>query len=284
MAAQLADRLFPAGDDVMTAAIAAAMPLRRGACGPSSDPPFARLRLFDGFEYEHDGHRIELPLGTQRVVAFLAVHERPMLRGYVAGCLWLDKPTERANANLRSALWRLRRPASGLVECRGAHVGLGAAVDVDLHHVQEVARAQLDGSYGVPDASGSALLGGDLLPDWYDEWVVVERERVRQLRLHALESLCVRLTRAGRYGEAIDVGLSAIAAEPLRESAHRVLVAAHLAEGNVSRAAHQYVHYRDLVWDALGVEPSARLTVLIAGAIDLDVIDTWGRGRAVASR
>ena len=42
----------------------------------------------------------------------------------------------------------------------------------------------------------------------------MERERFHQLRLHALEALCDRLTTAGRYGEAIDAGLAAVTAEP----------------------------------------------------------------------
>ena len=43
---------------------------------------------------------------------------------------------------------------------------------------------------------------GELLPDWYDDWVLLERERFRQLRLHALDALCDDLTRAGRHWDA----------------------------------------------------------------------------------
>ena len=63
-----------------------------------------------------------------------------------------------------------------------------------------------------------------MLPACYDDWVLVQRDRFRQLRLHALEALCERLTASGRYGEAIDAGLAAVCAEPLRESSHRVLI------------------------------------------------------------
>lgn len=241
----------------------------------------ARLRLFDGFEYRVDGRLVELPLCTQRVVVFLAVHERPVIRSYTAVSLWPDKSIERANANLRSALWRLPSPAVGLVKCHGSQLRLSGDVDVDLRRAQDAARATLDGARTLVDPTGSALLSGDLLPGWYDDWVIFERERLRQLRLHALEALCVWLTHAGRFGAAVDVALAAVALEPLRESAQRVLIAVHLAEGNVSVAAHQYVQYRDLLWEALGVEPSPRCTAMIANVVDLDVIDTWGRGRTV---
>jgi DNA-binding SARP family transcriptional activator len=246
--------------------------------------PRSRLRLLNGFEFESDGERVELPVSTQRVVAFLAFHERPLLRTYVAGCLWTDKSSERSYANLRSALWRLRRPASTLVECRDTHLCLAPDVDVDLRRVMSVARSHLDRTDEVPLDRDSVLLSGDLLPDWYDDWVVVERERLRQLRLHALETLCRNLTDAERFGEAVDVGMTAVAAEPLRESAHYELVRAHLREGNTAEAARQYAAYRDLVGTELGVEPSARLTALVAKVIDLRVINGWQRAGVSAPR
>ncbi len=241
--------------------------------------PRVRLRLLDGFEFEQDGARVELPLGTQRLVAFLAFHERPLLRTYVAGCLWLDSSSERSYANLRTALWRLRRPAMGLIECRGQHLLLATEVDIDLRHVVRLAHAPLDDGAD-PSETTHVLLTGDLLPDWYDDWVVVERERLRQLRLHALEAHCLRLARCGRFCEAVEVGLAAVSAEPLRESAHRALILAHLAEGNMIEAARQYVRFRDLAWEALGVEPSRALTAQLADAIDLDLVDSWGAGRS----
>lgn len=241
--------------------------------------PCARLRLLDGFEFEQDGSCVELPLGTQRLVAFLAFHERPLLRTYVAGCLWLDSSSERSYANLRTALWRLRRPAAGLIQCRGQHLLLDPQVAIDLRQVVRLARSPVDDG-GDPSDTTQVLLTGDLLPDWYDDWVVIERERLRQLRLHALELHCLRLARCGRFCEAVDVGMAAVSAEPLRESAHRVLIIAHLAEGNTIEAARQYVRFRDLAWEALGVEPSRALTAQLADAIDLDLLDSWGAGRS----
>ena len=67
------------------------------------------------------------------------------------------------------------------------------------------------GQRAVRDRLGSldlAALKGEILPDWYDDWLLLERERIRQLRLHALEAIrCTRLTAAGRFGEAIEAAL-----------------------------------------------------------------------------
>src|SRR3712207_7767400 len=76
----------------------------------------------------------------------------------------------------------------------------------------------------------ATLFRSEILPDWYDDWLLMEREVHRQLRLHALESLAARLAQDARYGEAVDAALSAIAGEPLRESAHRTRSEEHTSE------------------------------------------------------
>src|SRR5215210_3933939 len=63
-------------------------------------------------------------------------------------------------------------------------------------------------------ASAESALGAELLPDWYDEWLQFERERYRQVRLHALEALASAFSRAGRHAQAVEAALGAVAAEP----------------------------------------------------------------------
>ncbi len=106
--------------------------------------------------------------------------------------------------------------------------------------------------------------GEDLLPDWYEDWVLVERERFRQLRLHALEAMCRRLADAGSYALALEAGLAAVAAEPLRESAQRLVVGVHLAEGNLGEALRQYDRYARHLADACGATPSPAMSRLLA--------------------
>ncbi|WP_435876791.1 AfsR/SARP family transcriptional regulator, partial [Streptomyces achromogenes] len=115
--------------------------------------------------------------------------------------------------------------------------------------------------------AGAVLLGdGELLPGWDEEWVLLERERLRQLRLHALDALADGLTRQGSPALALEAALASIRIEPLRESAHRAVVAAHLSEGNVIEAVRHYRAYRQLLRDELGLEPSAQLARMIPAA------------------
>jgi DNA-binding SARP family transcriptional activator len=242
-----------------------------------SKPTGTRLRLLDAFELVCDGVPVALPMSAQRFVAFLAIHDRPLLRSYVAGTLWLETSEARAHANLRSTLWRLHRCNRGLVDVRGQQLRLSAGVEVDLREVERLARSALDdtarGALELPPAA----LGGDLLPDWYDDWVLMEREHFRQVRLHALDALCERLTRAGRLGEALEVGLVALAGEPLRESAHRAVIRVHLAEGNPGEAIRQYRFCRHLLGEHLGVEPSHQMEELIG------TVTMWRRSRDIGA-
>lgn len=207
---------------------------------------------------------VSVPTHVERVLAYLAVHERPQHRRHVAAHLWMDTAEERAGANLRNALWRARHVLGDQLVSDGSYLALSPDVDVDLRRLTSQAHALLRTDVGLHECdTDPTVMLGDLLPDWDEEWIVGERERLRHLRVHALEALCEKLCSAGRNGEAVDVGLMAVSAEPLRESAQRLLVSAHLAEGNMSEARRQYHRYRDLLWEELGIEPSPELRVLV---------------------
>ena len=226
-----------------------------------------RLSLLRGFELTCDGLRVPVVLGVQRLLAFLALQERAVPRVYIAGVLWPDVTEDRALGNLRSALWRLRRPALSTVESASEHLCLSPLVRVDLHDARDMASRLLDArSPCAEEALDRRAFEGELLPGWYDDWLLLERERHRQLSLHALEALCERLTAAGRFGEAVLAGMAAVNAEPMRESAQRLLIRAHLREGNRGEALRQYRLYVDLLRRELGLEPSEAITELVNGA------------------
>jgi len=161
------------------------------------------------------------------------------------------------------------RTCRPVIELSLRHIQLGANVTVDLIEAVSLAQRLLDSSKlcDEDDLSTDARskLACDLLPACYDDWALVECERFHQLRLHALEALCERLTAAQRYGEAVDAGLSAVCAEPLRESAHRALIKAHIAEGNWAEARRQYELYRRILRDELGIEPTDSMGRLLLG-------------------
>lgn len=221
-----------------------------------------------GFSLVCGDRSITIPLSAQRVLAFVALRDRPTLRVHVAGTLWMDAPEKRAMANLRSALWRLRLPGRSIVDRHGDYLSLQQDVQVDVRELAARSRAMM-GSATARSADGfdDLITSGELLPDWYDDWVLIERERLRQLRLHALEQACTDLTADQRYGEAIEAALAAIADEPLRESAHRLLITVYLAEGNRIEAIRQFRVYADLIRSELDIDPAPEICDLVSSLL-----------------
>ena len=229
----------------------------------ATDPSYV-LRLLGGFELVVDGRRFHLPRAEQRLLACLALAERPQPRSRLAGRLWPEAAEPRALARLRTSLWRLRQPGQLLLDGTADEIGLGEAVVVDVHDLTDLARRFLDEPTADDDARFAELAdAGELLPEWDDEWVAPNRERFRQIRLHALESLGERLAEEGRYGRAVEVSLAVVADDPLRESAQRVLIRIYVAEGNVHEAVARYRAYRVTMREELGLEPSPQMEALI---------------------
>ena len=222
------------------------------------------LQLLGGFDLVVDGQRVHLPRAEQRLLACLALSDRPQPRSSLAGRLWPDTAEPRAIARLRTAMWRLRQPHRLLVDGSTDAVGLGNSVVVDVQELTGLVHRFLDSPLDVDGARLTELVGaGELLPEWDDDWLVPQRERFRQIRLHALERLGERLTEEGRFGRAVEVSLAVVADDPLRESAQRVLIKVYAAEGNVNEALVQYRAYRDVMRDELGLEPSEQMEALI---------------------
>jgi DNA-binding SARP family transcriptional activator len=244
-----------------------------GAVEGSTD---STLRLLGGFHLTVDGQRIHLPRAEQRLLACLALAERPTARSRLAGRLWPDTAEPRAMARLRTALWRLRQPGRLLLDGSSDEIELGETVAVDVQDLTELARRFLDAPLEANDDRLAELTdAGELLPEWDDDWVAPHRERFRQIRLHALEQLGVRLAEEGRYGRAVEVSLAVVADDPLRESAERVLIKIYLAEGNVHEAVTRYRAYREIMREELGLEPSPQMEA---------IIDELGVGSAKAVR
>lgn len=210
--------------------------------------------------------RRDLPHGSQRLLAFLALRDRAVARTALAGTLWPEASEEHAHASLRSALSRLNEIDRTVIRITFQELALADGVFVDIRDARLLAHRLLNpGMEQEGDLSDRAIstLSVDLLPDWYDDWAVAEAEEWRQLRLHALDALADRLTAAGSYADATSAALAAVKAEPLRETAHAALIRVYLAEGNRAEALAAYEHYRALLDAELGLEPTDLIQSLI---------------------
>jgi DNA-binding SARP family transcriptional activator len=221
------------------------------------------LRLLGRFQLCRDGCPLHVSPSSERLLAYLGIRSGPVSRGTAAAELWPACTDVRAAANLRSAVWRLPgHDQGGLIAAEPHSLALDAAVSVDL---RDLTRQVGPGSAakGADVDVDVDVLRQDVLPEWPEEWLTGTREWFRQIRLHALEALCDRHRDGGRLDAALDAGITAVAADPLRESAHRRLALVHIEEGNFAEALRQYDVYRKLLRTELGLPPSPRFRRLI---------------------
>ena len=249
-----------AGEDL---ALLTAPPTLRAAEGVSSQ----ELRLFGG-PYVVDGNcPIPVPEGSKRLLVFIALRQGRVDRRQAAGTLWPNGDDERAAGNLRSALWRMKGAGINVVGADKYALWLDPQARFDVRDLDRWAGRIIEETAAGADLRlpRGSLDAMDLLPGWYDDWVIYERERLRQRLLHALESLSRVLAKSRLFAQAIEVALEGVRIDPLRESALRVLMEAHLAEGNLCEARRIYRDYSDLVRRELGISPDPELLALVGG-------------------
>lgn len=242
-----------------------AAPTRSERADPDAE---GTLCLLGGPYVLHDGRHSNVPEGSKRLLAFVALRGGRVDRRLAAGTLWPEGSDARAAGNLRSAVWRLKSTGIDILEADQHTLSLRTGTVIDVKALCEWSVRLVEGR---PRPADLRILtwdpeAADLLPGWYDDWVVCERERIRQLLLHGLEALCRELIIRDRATEAVEAAMDVIRFEPLRESANRVLIEAHLAEHNHCEAHRAFHAYARLAREELGVEPSDDLTRLISVA------------------
>ncbi|MEX5301150.1 AfsR/SARP family transcriptional regulator [Kocuria sabuli] len=239
----------------------------RGDGTPSTTPPRTgawRLQLLGTWALHCDGVAVQVPHRAQRLLTALALLD-PRPRSYLAGQLWPDSTEEQAAGNLRNCIWKISHLFPDLLDRQKDPVLLRRDVVVDVHLLTAV----FDPAGAFPDPpytkESIELLGkAELLPGWYDDWLLHDQERTRQLRVRALERMAELSLAAGHAATAVDAALAAAAIEPLRESAHRLLMQGHLAAGNRASAHRVYDRLHCRLGEELGILPSPELKSLIA--------------------
>jgi len=193
---------------------------------------------------------------AESLLAYLLVHRGTRVpRRQLAFLLWPDSSERQARTNLRHVLHTLRRglpAAAGFLEvtARTLEWRADAPVWLDLAAFE----AALDRG---DDEQAVALYGGDLLAGCYDEWLLPERERLRDRHADALERLCARREAEGEHAEAIRLAERLRRHDPLREETYRRLMRLHDARADRARALRVYHQCAAVLERELGVAPSA---------------------------
>lgn len=224
------------------------------------------IGLLGAFQLRLDGRAIDLPGRRERaLLAYLAMPPgEPRSRDKLAGMLWSERGEKQARDSLKQAVLKLRKTLDGArpepLPADREFVTLDpAAVSVDTAEFERLI------GEGTPDAIARAtnLYRGDLLDGLdvndpaFEEWLLMERQRFRDLAREALAGLLDSRMSDGRYDQAAAAARRLLMLDPLREGAHRALMRIYAEQGQTALALKQYQTCREALQRELGVKPEA---------------------------
>jgi predicted ATPase/DNA-binding SARP family transcriptional activator len=230
-----------------------------------------RLSLLGRFNLEQDGRALRLPTRKEEgLLAYLVLHPGLRTREALASLYWGDTTELQARGSLRAALAGLRAalgPGALMTDRGTIQLSPCFALRVDVREFEAQATRFLRDSEADPAAFDPALYGGELLSGHYDDWVLGERERLRQLYLDALLHLVGRLRASASFDAAIVAAREALAVDPAEERAHQHLIYLYAAGGNRPAALRQLELCRRSLKEELGVEPSPETLAVVDSVV-----------------
>ena len=218
------------------------------------------VKLLGRFEVSRDGKPIAITSRpAQSLFAYLILnagtsHRREKL----AGMLWPDSLEETARDNLRHALWRIRKALGSSSSSRFLHADdLGISFKATADYWLDTAALEKLGQDAPTDELITVLSNyqGELLPGFYDEWVVLEREHLYSIFEHNMARLMSLLRDEKRWLEILDWAERWIKLGQKPEPAYRALMSAHAAKGDMSKVAASYERCVKSLRE-FGMEPS----------------------------
>jgi len=222
------------------------------------------LVLLGGFQARAAGQVIDVSGRKERaLLAILAMPPgEPRSRDKLAALLWSDRGDKQARDSLKQAVLRLRKSFGSvhplpMLTDRAFLTLDAAAVSVDVQEFEQRL------GYGTPDAleCATALYRGDLLDGLdvrdpaFEEWLLFERQRLRELARQALARLLDHYMKGAAREQASATARRLLALDPLHETAHRALMQIYAQQGQTALALRQYQLCRDALQAELGVVP-----------------------------
>lgn len=227
------------------------------------------LTLLGGLKIAVDGCDLApaMPRKAALLLAYLAVTGRAHTRQSLANLLWGESPESSARLSLRTALWSLGGRLACCLEAGRQQVALrpGSFRADAVEFPRLATRAASEDPAAARAALQQAvnLYHGDLLAGWaagraaaFDDWLIVERQRLQDVALETLYRLAALLAGEGAYGEGIATARRLLALEPWHEEGQRLLIQLLALSGRRAEAIMQYRAMRRLLVLELGTEPA----------------------------
>lgn len=227
-----------------------------------------KLDLLGSWCLRRDGAVVHVATRQQRLIAALAL-KGPRLRSYLVGLLWPEYPDSKALESLRVSVHLTSRQVPGLIVNEGRMLSLNDQVDVDLNRFRVQARTW---SQAGVNADAASLLyelrDAQLLPGWYEDWVMFEQSRLQQDRLRTFTDIAGWALALGDCRMAETAAEAAVEIEPLYETAVRLLIQAELQQGNPAAALRVYERYQEQLGEDMGLVPSEPVRQLLAVVLE----------------
>lgn len=238
-------------------------------------PDVWRVELLGGLRAAR-GDRVVTRFDTRKAAALLALlalnPHRLHSREALAEQLWPDEDPDATRNRFKQVLSLLRKE----LEPPGTEAGSVLATDRTHVRLQPGALvSDVEEFEGALDAARSAgdpvsslqaaarLYKGELLPGYYEEWILSERQRLAERHLGALENLAQALAERGDFAQALDHARRAVSADPLREASHALVMRVYAASGRVSEAVREYAELERTLREHLDSAPSASVRALL---------------------
>lgn len=196
----------------------------------------------------------------QELFAYLVLNRHaPQTRQRVAPLMWPDSDDPQALTNLRNLLHSLRRalPEYQLylnTEGQTPYWKNDAPYRLD---VEDFEKAALDHAHSASLERAVHLYRGELLPGFYSDWILRERERLDTLYTDTLVRLIRALAGNGTNDRALEYAQRLKNHDPLREDAYRYLMQLYARLGNRAKVQSTFRECVDNLERELDVEPSA---------------------------
>ncbi len=221
------------------------------------------IRLLGQFDLRSEGRPVQIhSRPAQLLFAYLvlragAQHRREKL----AGLIWPDMPEERARRNLRNALWRVRKAIGNqYILADRLSVGFNRA---NPHWIDcAILRASRDASSLDELAAAVSLYQDELLPGFYDEWLILDRKELQTIYDRRIGHLLGRLEAEVRWEDVTRWAEHWIAHGGSLEPAFRAMMRAKFELGDIAGVAATYRRCVERLEEELGVAPSQETNAL----------------------
>lgn len=237
-------------------------------------------QILDGF----DARKV------QELFCYLLLHrDHSLPRETLAGLLWPDTTTILSKKNLRQALWQLQSALGSqtgsahdrvlLVEPEWIRLNPEANFWLDVvvienafQLVQKVVGHELDTQKALLLLDAVQLYQGPLLEGWYQDWCLLERERLQSMYLALLDRLMSYCEAHHDYETGLLYGMRIICHDRARERTHRCMMRLYYRIGDRAEALRQYERCAVALGEELGVSPS-KSTLALYRQIQADQLD-----------